>query len=45
MPHPLVNQLRFTRTEFQRALKGISSEDAGKHFEPMNIQTWFHVDK
>jgi hypothetical protein len=28
MPHPLVDQLRFTRSEFMRAVKGISDEDA-----------------
>lgn len=40
MPHPLVLQLRFTRKEFQRALKGISAEDAERHFEPMNCISW-----
>ena len=27
MPHPLVSQLRFTRSEFMRAVKGVSDED------------------
>jgi hypothetical protein len=40
MPHPLVLQLRFTRNEFKRALKSVSSEDATKHFEPMNCISW-----
>lgn len=40
MPHPLVLQLRFTRKEFQRALKGVSDEDARRHLEPMNCISW-----
>jgi hypothetical protein len=40
MPHPLVLQLRFTRKEFQRALKSISAEDAIRRFEPMNCISW-----
>lgn len=28
MPHPLVLQLRFTRSEFQRALTGLSDDEA-----------------
>jgi hypothetical protein len=40
MPHPLVLQLRFTRSEFQRALAGISDEDARRRFEPMNCIAW-----
>lgn len=40
MPHPLVLQLRFTRKEFRRALKGVTPEDAVKHFEPMNCISW-----
>ena len=30
MTHPLVDQLRFTRSEFKRCLKGLSAEDAAK---------------
>lgn len=40
MPHPLVLQLRFTRREFQRALKNISPEDAVKRIEPLNCISW-----
>jgi len=40
MPHPLVLQLRFTRKEFQRALKNVTAEDAIRRFEPMNCISW-----
>jgi len=40
MPHPLVLQLRFTRSELLRALKDVSAEEAVKHFEPMNCISW-----
>src|SRR3990172_3958961 len=40
MPHPLVLQLRFTRSEFQRALKHVSAEEAVRRFEPMNCMSW-----
>ena len=40
MPHPLVEQLRFTRSEFQRGLVGIASEDARKRLLPMNCISW-----
>ena len=39
MPHPLVLQLRFTRSEFIRAAK-VSEEDAGKRVMPMNSISW-----
>jgi hypothetical protein len=38
--HPLVLQLRFTRAEFKRALKGLSEEDATKRLLPMNCISW-----
>jgi hypothetical protein len=38
--HPLVQQLKFTRSEFKRALKGLSEEDAGKRLMPMNCISW-----
>lgn len=38
--HPLVVQLRFTRSEFQRALAGISEEEACRRFLPMNCISW-----
>lgn len=40
MPHPLVSQLRFTRSEFQRALEGVTDEDARRRFMPMNCIAW-----
>jgi len=40
MPHPLVLQLRFTRSEFMRSVKGISDGDAQKRFLPMNCLSW-----
>jgi uncharacterized damage-inducible protein DinB len=40
MPHPLVLQLRFTRSEFRRALAGLSEEDAQKRIMPMNAISW-----
>ncbi|MHB8088089.1 MAG: DinB family protein [Anaerolineaceae bacterium] len=40
MTHPLVDQLRFTRSEFKRCLKGLTNEDAAKRFMPMNCIAW-----
>jgi len=40
MPHPLVLQLRFTRSEFKRALAKVSEEDARKRILPMNSMSW-----
>lgn len=40
MIHPLIQQLRFARSEFKRALVGISEEDACKRFLPMNCISW-----
>lgn len=40
MPHPLITQLRFTRSEFQRALQGVSEVDAQKRFLPLNCISW-----
>ena len=39
-PHPLVAQLRFTRSEFQRALASLSEDDARKRQLPMNCISW-----
>ncbi len=39
MPHPLVLQLRFTRSEFKRAAK-VSEEDAARRVGPMNSIGW-----
>jgi uncharacterized damage-inducible protein DinB len=38
--HPLVFQLKFTRTEFHRGLKGLTEEEASKRFLPMNCISW-----
>lgn len=40
LPHPLVSQLRFTRSEFLRAVKRVEDEDARKRFMPMNCISW-----
>ncbi|HET9456133.1 MAG TPA: DinB family protein [Candidatus Limnocylindrales bacterium] len=40
MAHPLVDQLRFTRSEWTRALRGISEEDGLRRLEPMNSIGW-----
>ncbi len=40
MPHPLVQQLRFTRSEFKRALEGLSALDARQRLMPMNCISW-----
>ncbi len=40
MPHPLVLQLRFTRSEFMRALEGLEDADACKRLQPMNSISW-----
>jgi hypothetical protein len=38
--HPLVEQLRFTRSEFRRGLRGTPSPDALRRVEPMNSIGW-----
>ncbi len=38
--HPLVVQLRFTRSEFARGLRGVSDEDGARRFMPMNCLSW-----
>lgn len=40
MTHPLVGQLIFTRSEFIRAVQGVSEDDARKRFLPMNCISW-----
>ena len=40
MSHPLVDQFRFTRSEWLRGLEGVSEEDGGCHFGPMNCISW-----
>jgi uncharacterized damage-inducible protein DinB len=38
--HPLIDQLRFTRSEFKRALKGVTDDEASKRFLPINCIAW-----
>jgi CTP:molybdopterin cytidylyltransferase MocA len=40
MSHPLVTQLRFTRSELVRCLQGVSDEDARRRIDPMNCISW-----
>ncbi len=40
IPHPLVKQLKFTRSEFKRGVKGVSEEEACKRLMPMNCISW-----
>lgn len=40
MPHPLVDQLRFTRSEWLRALDGTPEADGLRRLEPMNSIGW-----
>ncbi len=38
--HLLVSQLQFARSEFVRALEGVSEQDAVRRFMPMNCISW-----
>jgi len=38
--HPVVTQLRFTRSELLRCLDGVLAEDAVRRLEPMNCISW-----
>ena len=40
MPHPLVTQLRFTRSEWIRGLKPVTAEEAARRFGPINPIAW-----
>lgn len=40
MIHPMVEQLVFVRSEFQRALDGVTDEEARRRFLPMNCISW-----
>jgi len=40
MPHPLVTQLRFARSEFVRCLHGVSAEEGIIRLMPMNCISW-----
>jgi uncharacterized damage-inducible protein DinB len=39
-PHPLVRQLRFTRAEFLRGVRGVPVDDARRRLGPMNCIAW-----
>src|SRR5262245_53694220 len=40
MPHPLVTQLRFTRSEWVRGLKAVTADEATRQFGPINPIAW-----
>jgi len=40
LTHPLVTQLRFTRSEFVRGLEGVSEADGLRRIQPMNSIGW-----
>jgi hypothetical protein len=40
MTHPLVDQFRFTRSEWLRGLAGTTEEDGARHFGQMNCISW-----
>jgi len=40
MSHPLVDQLRFARSEFVRGLEDLDDEDARRRLLPMNSISW-----
>ena len=40
MTHPLVDQFRFTRSEWLRGLEGLTEEEAACHFGQMNSISW-----
>ncbi|MRR32724.1 DinB family protein, partial [bacterium] len=39
-PHPLITQLKFTRSEFLTGIKNVSDEDGSKRLLPMNCISW-----
>lgn len=40
MPHPLVQQLRFARSEFVRGFEGVTEDEGFKRFLPINSLGW-----
>ena len=40
MPHPLVDQLCFTRSEWLHGLDGLTDDDGARHFGQMNSIGW-----
>ena len=41
--HPMVTQLRFTRSEFLRGLDGVTDQEARRRFDPMNGISWISL--
>jgi hypothetical protein len=39
-PHPLVLQIRFTRSEFMRSIRQVGEADAQRRLDPMNCISW-----
>jgi len=39
-PHPLVTQLRFTRSEWVRGLGPVTAREAARRFDPINPIAW-----
>jgi hypothetical protein len=40
MTHPVVDQLRFTRSEWRRGLSGVTEREGARHFGQMNSIGW-----
>lgn len=40
MAHPMVRQLRFTRSEFARALRGVDADEAERRVQGLNSLAW-----
>jgi len=40
MSHPLIDQFRFTRSEWLRGLEGVTEEEGSRHFGQMNCISW-----
>ncbi len=40
MPHPIVEQLAFARSELARSLDGVTDEEGARRFMPMNSLGW-----
>ena len=40
MPHPLIDQLRFARSEFLRGVEGVSEDEGARRLMPMNCISW-----
>jgi hypothetical protein len=40
MPHPLIDQFRFTRREWLRGLDGVTEEEATRRLAAMNCISW-----